>query len=359
MGHVCDWIRECIEQQEVSRRCAPTPLTDNSKFPSALKTSQSHLASDEQSLERWRVHAALERFRGKLDNARKVYNTVLVSQVGNLDAGGMWWSWAEMEWLAGQHEASQAVILKSVGVEGPLGVNILRAKRQLEDNIQRSSANPSLGKDVLDLWESRSNRMAWTKSRALLELLTSSLSAALVVLDNHMERIDSSSAIGARELESLVMVSLALIYHYGVTLRNPYPPEVLRKRAGKALLLFPSNSFILGMFLEGERGQSVWGKVREQLGEVMVGGEVRDKDLMRRVVDLWIESGWEHGRWQLEKERARSGLNNAVKHERYELGSGLLLYRFWIALIQNLCITKDEREPNLVEVLDRARGDRR
>ena len=224
-----------------------------------------------------------------------------------------------MEWLAGQHEASQSVILKSVGVEGPLGVDVLRAKRQLEDNIQRSTANPTSDEGVLDRipWEPRSNRMAWTKSRALLELLTSSLSAALDVLDNHMERIDSSTTVGTRELESLVMVSLALIYHYGVTLRNPYPPEILRKRAERALALFPSNSFVLGMFLEGERGQGVWGKVREQLGEVMVDGEVRDKDLMRRVVDLWIESGWEHGRWQMEKERARSGLNNAVKHERY------------------------------------------
>ena len=238
-----------------------------------------------------------------------------------------------MEWLAGQDEASQAVILKSVGVDGPFGVNLLRAKRQLEDNIERLSANSTLNKGgldpgtdlELDLREPRSHRVAWVKSRALLELLTSSLPAALTVLDNHMEGIDTSSVTGTRELESLVMVSLALIYHYGITLRNPYPPEILRKRAEKALLLYPSNSFVLGMFLEGERGQGVWGKVREQLGEVIIDGEARDKDLMRRVVDLWIESGWEHGRWQLEKERARSGLNNAVKHERYKPGLGLSL----------------------------------
>jgi len=227
-----------------------------------------------------------------------------------------------MEWLAGQYEASQTVILKSVDVEGPLGVNILRAKRQLEDNIQSSLANSTLGKDGMDPWDRCTHRMAWIKSRALLDLLTSSLPTALTFLDNHMEGIDSSSVIGARELESLVMVSLALIHHHGVTLRNAYPPEILRKRAEEALLLYPSNSFILGIFLESERGQGVWGKVREQLGEVIVDGVVRDKDLMRRAVDLWIESGWEHGRWQLEKERAKSGLNNAVKHERYEPASG-------------------------------------
>ena len=325
--------------------------------PSALKISQSFLSSDEQSLERWRVHATLERFRGKLNNARKVYNTVLISQgsqAGNLDAGDMWWGWAEMEWLAGLHEASQVVILKSVGVEEPLGANILRAKRHLEDNIHKLSVNSASGKNGSDAWELRSHRMAWIKSRALLELLTSSLPAALTVLDNHMEGIDTSSVIGTRERESLVMVSLALIYHYGFTLRNPYPPEILRKRAGGALLQYPSNSFILGMFLEGERGQGVWGRVREQLGEVIVDGEVRDKDLMRRVVDLWIESGWEHGRWQLERERARSGLNNAVKHERYEtpVGSISPLFLFWTALI-NLGIVQDEGESNPMEVLDR------
>ena len=264
-----------------------------------------------------------------------------------------------MEWLAGQPEAAQVVILKSVGVEGPLGVNVLRAKRLLEDNIQGSPAKTSLGKDGLDPWGSCSHRVAWIKSRALLELVTSSLPAALTVLDNHMEEIDTSSVIGARELESLVMVSLALIYHYGVTLRNPYPREILRKRAEKSLLLYPSNSFVLGMFLEGERGQGVWGKVREQLGEVIVDGEVRDKDLMRRMVDLWIESGWEHGRWQLEKERARSGLSNAVKHERCETRLYLThSVDFWVGLI-NLGITQDERKSNPLEVLDRTRSDRR
>ena len=269
-----------------------------------------------------------------------------------------------MEWLAGQHEASQTVILKSVGVEGPLGVNVLRAKRQLEENIQRSSGTGALGRDGPDPWKPGSHRVAWIKSRALLELLTSSLAAALTVLDNHMEGIDPSSVMGTHELESLVMVSLALIYHHGVTLRNPYPPEILRRRAEKALVLYPSNSFVLGMFLEGERGQGVWGKVREQLGEVIVEGEVRDKDLMRRVVDLWTESGWEHGRWQLEKERARSGLNNAVKHERYEPGLDLSLslslppFQFWIGLI-NLGVGQDEGKPDLMEALDRTRGDRR
>jgi hypothetical protein len=88
---------------------------------------------------------------------------------------------------------------------------------------------------------------------------------------------------------------------------------------------------------------------------VMVDGEVRDKDVMRRMVDLWIESGWEHGRWQLEKERARSGLNNAVKHERCVPA----LDPSRIALIHGFGVTQDERKPNPMEVLDRARGDRR
>jgi len=121
---------------------------------------------------------------------------------------------------------------------------------------------------------------------------------------------------------------MAFIYHYGVTLRNPIPPAILRDRVEDALQVYPSNSFLLGLFLESQRGQGVWGKVREQLGEKFVDGELKDKDVMRRVIEVWIESGWEHGRWQLEKERVRTGLSNALQHER--TAGSPILWRIFI-----------------------------
>ena len=259
------------------------------------------LASDQDSLLRWAIHASLEKVRGRIEEARKIYHTVLVSQsLSGYGASSLWWDWAELEWFAGQQKAAQAVILKSTSIEGTTGVSILRAKRALDGEIGKA---PTSWKD----------REAWIKLRALLELLTSSPTTTLSILDEAMVQFER----GTVAHERLTVVSLALLYHHGVTLRNPIPPAILRERTEKALHTYPSNSVVLGMFLECERGQGMWGKVRGQLGEMVVNGELKEKDVMRRVIEVWIGCGWEHGRWQTEKERVRTGLSNAMRHERF------------------------------------------
>jgi hypothetical protein len=281
----------------------------NQRKISATKFSRSLLSLDQDSLARWGSHASLERSRGRLDETRKIYRTVLGSSQIPVGAAPLWWSWAEIEWLAGRPETSRELILQAAGVEGSTGVSILRARRALEGHIQPGSPISA-------------EREAWIKLRALLEFLASSPSTALSVLDVHIKNLDPGSIVHER----LTAVSLSLLYKYGTTLRNPIPPAILRQRAEKALEIYPSNSFILGLFLESQKGQGVWGKIREQLGEIVIDGELKEKDVMRRVIDVWIESGWEHGRWQSEKERVRAGLSNAMQHERYiYLNSGGLV----------------------------------
>jgi hypothetical protein len=206
-----------------------------------------------------------------------------------------------MEWLADQAEAAQGVILRAAGVDGTSGVSILRAKRVLEGHIRTTSNS----------WKEQE---AWIKIRALLEMLTTSPIAALSSLDDSL----ATFSPGTIQHETLTMVSMAFLYHYGMTLRNPIPPANLRERVENALQIYPSNSFILGLFLESQRGQGVWGKIHQQLGEMIVGGELKGKDVMRRVIEVWIESGWEHGRWLSDKERVRTGLTNALQHERFD-----------------------------------------
>jgi hypothetical protein len=149
-------------------------------------------------------------------------------------------------------------------------------------------------------------REGWIKLRALLELLTDNgPSAALHVFDKHLLDTKGTSH------ESLTIACLFMLYHYSVTLRNPMPPSVLRERVREALEEYPSNSVILGLFLEGEKGRGVWGGVRSILGES--GGKM--KDVARRIQEVWI-TGWERGRWTSEIERTRSGLAAAVESER-------------------------------------------
>lgn len=273
----------------------------NSSFQSALKLSRSFLSNARGSLLHWAAHAQLERIRGRHDEARKVYQAVLIASTPatmQVAVGQMWWNWAEMEWVTGRSGEALNVVLRAAGVEGRGSVVTLRAKRNLEDAIK--------GVEGQMRWK---DQEAWIKLRALLELLMGNdPSAALVVFDSHL----AHGRLGQVTHESLTVACLLMLYHYAVVLKNPMPPSLLRKRANKAMDEYPSNSVILGLFLEGEKGQGVWGRVRGILGES--GGKT--KDVARRIEEVWI-AGWERGRWEGEVERTRSGLAAAVEHERY------------------------------------------
>lgn len=241
--------------------------------------------------------------RGRVDDARKVYQTVLSSSPPQqTHLGEMWWDWAEMEWLAGNSEEALKVVLNAVGV-GQLGIGgvaVLKARRNLEDNILKIDEGEERWKDT----------ESWIKLKALLELLaTRDASAMLATFDTHLGRHSEGSIVH----ESLTVSSLLLLYQHGNILKNPTPPAISRERAKVALELYPSNSVVLGMFLEGEKGQGVWGRVREILGDRE--GVGKGKDIARRAEEVWI-AGWESGRWEGEIERTRSGLAGAVIHHR-------------------------------------------
>lgn len=197
-----------------------------------------------------------------------------------------------MEWLAGKSEEASSVILRSAGVQGKGEVAVLRAKRALEEAPRR---------DIQ--WQ---ERVAWIRLRALLELLTTADAKVAVGLFD----VDATNE-GSVQHESLTIASLLMLYYHSVILQNPMAPALLRERAARAVDLYPSNSIVIGLFLEGEKGQGVWGNVRANLGES--GG--KSKDVARRVEEVWISS-WERGRWLNEIERTRSGLSAAVEHDR-------------------------------------------
>lgn len=250
-----------------------------------------------QSLEYWGAHAQLERVNGRFDGARKIYQTVLVdsqTKASHQGASDLWWKWAEMEWLAGLDEQAMNVILRSASVQATSGVGVLRAKRSLDDSRAGASR-----------WQ---DQQSWTKLRALLDLLNGSdMKEILRIFDAEISSLDH----GTVPHESLTMAALLFIFNYRVVLKNPMQPVLLRERAEQALEAYPSNSIIIGVFLEGEKGQGVWGKVRGMLG----AADGKFKDVARRMEEVWI-AGWENGRWKAELERTRYGLAAAVEDER-------------------------------------------
>lgn len=80
-------------------------------YSSAVKLAKTILADHRDSLALWDGYARLERQRGKLDDARKVYVTALslssdevksMSAEGRGEAWVLWKGWVEMEWEAGE-----------------------------------------------------------------------------------------------------------------------------------------------------------------------------------------------------------------------------------------------------------------
>ncbi|CCL98994.1 uncharacterized protein FIBRA_01002 [Fibroporia radiculosa] len=275
---------------------------------SALKISKHLLASRQDSLLLWASHAQLERLRGRLDDARKIYQTVLSasSNSGSPEAMHMWWDWAEMEWLAGGSDVAIEVLVRSTAGQGTSGVAILRAKRYLQESLAITSQ---------ETWKTRELRL---KIWALLELLTASPHSALSVFDTQISKLTPQTI----SHESMTAASVLFLYNHSAVLRNPMPPALFRERAERAVDLYPNNTVLLGLFLEAEKGRGIWGRVRAMLSENTGTPLLKEKDIMRRMAETWV-TGWGIGGWEAEQERARSGLSAAVQSERTR-GSAIL-----------------------------------
>jgi len=210
-----------------------------------------------------------------------------------------------MEWTSRRTDAALEVILRASGSQGIGSIAILRAKRSLEESWERTPEH---------CWKERES---WIKLRGLLELLTATTISAMDFFDAKLCVLENGSLLH----ESLTVAILVMLYTYAVTLRNVVPPALLRERAEQALDEYPNNTIILAVFLEAQKGQGIWGRVKALFGE-HAGVGMKEKDVSRRIAEVWI-AAWEKGRWEAEQERTRSGLSMAVSEERTR-GSAIL-----------------------------------
>ena len=246
------------------------------------------------------MQARLERIGHRYEKARKVYRIGISALSGSVNAHivDLWWDSAELEWLLSQNDAALDVILAAAGqAGGRIGVAFLRAKRRLEDSFQQLQIP----------WK---YRLKWLKLRILLELLTGSIESAIETA----RTFQAAEIEGDHQHESLVVTILSLIYNHIVILRNHARPGLLRDLVHSALESYPNNTFILGMFLESEKSEGMWGRVRALLGERRVA-QAKEKPLSRRVMEIWF-CNWEDGRWFGEIERIRSCLEAATASYR-------------------------------------------
>ncbi|KAI0778496.1 DUF1740-domain-containing protein [Trametes elegans] len=274
----------------------------------ALKFSKTLLAGARDSVPHWAAHARMERLRGRVDDARKVYQMVLAGAPSQQRAGegAMWWDWAQMEWLARDEGAALQALIRASGAAGTGtgGIAVLRAKRHFEALLTTQLLRAH--------WQERA---PWIRIAALLELLTASPQAAMAVFDGYLNTLEH----GSPAHENLTVAALALLYDHSVVLKSSTPPALLRERAERAVEAYPGNTAALG---------GIWGRVRAMLGETAADGTGKEKDVVRRVAEVWV-AGWEKGRWEAEVERTRSGLGAAAEDERTR-GSAVL-WKLFIA----------------------------
>ncbi|KIY45744.1 hypothetical protein FISHEDRAFT_76294 [Fistulina hepatica ATCC 64428] len=281
----------------------------NVGLKNATKLSRSFLSEAGNSLLHWSAHAQLERLRGRLDDARKLFKAVLLEsrpppqQAG---CGTLWHNYAEMEWLDGKPNTALRVVFSAANIEGEGGIAALRAKRYFADLLddRTVSLRPK-------------DREAWVTMLALTELLTTrDLQSALKAFDTYMPGGDAA--------EGSTVAMLLMIYRHAIILRSPTPPVILRERATAALRLFPGNSIILGLYLESEKGQGVWGRVKSMMDDDKI-----EKDVYRRTMEMWAAT-WDQQRWHFDIERARDSLLTALDQDRTK-GSHIL-WRLYLEL---------------------------
>ncbi|KAG8888528.1 hypothetical protein FRB98_007493 [Tulasnella sp. 332] len=325
-----EFIRQLFQQ--VSRKIQSTYfdevwLTFEAAFSvkTALKVSRALLSKDRDSIPRWTSHAKLERLRDKISDARKVYETSLDTVSPNDTRPGveiMFWDWAEMEWLAGGEKRKVLdVILKSVGVTnvgaGAGGASmILRGRKVLEERIRSAMNGLTSSGPHREGASTFGTIVALINTAALLELVSGGDGEADVIAALQKHDIHATTNLGGAPFdrsqyclrEALAFASSRLLYHHTRTLRTPIPPITLRRHVESAVREFPDNTVLLGIWLESEKGEMIWGRVRQVVGEIV--NPKGEGVIPTRA--LW-------GTWQGIEEisRVRNMLNRVIEGERH------------------------------------------
>jgi hypothetical protein len=186
-----------------------------------------------------------------------------------------------MIWLTGRTEKVVGLICRACGLQQQQSyssLDILRTKRTLDEALAGNNVRSVEGVRAV------------VRLRFLLELVAGGVEALLSIFDFHLKTIQTLEELlpGARECG--ITELFLLLHHHTLQLRRPFSRAKLRQRVCDALELYPNNTFYLALFLECERGESLWGRtwgliseehrtdLNDQFAHVMIN---------RRLWDIW------------------------------------------------------------------------
>ncbi|KAL7422893.1 hypothetical protein Q5752_002190 [Cryptotrichosporon argae] len=234
---------------------------------SAVKLAKTVLSADRDNLALWDGYARLERQRGRLAAARNVYVTALQAALARraaaesapggdsgdlaIDEDEMWAAWAEMEWAHGE-DACLEVVVMAAGQ----GRERIAACLEPEHTPARPTpiallkARQYYGAPLLPLSASR---------RAVAAYFVATQDGPESARDLLLSVIDALPAGHPQQEETYQLVVRLLHVHVG---RHPSPAALTRDVLAAALVAFPNNTAFLSLYLWGEAGGRVYGRMR-------------------------------------------------------------------------------------------------
>ncbi|GAA5908743.1 hypothetical protein JCM8208_006776 [Rhodotorula glutinis] len=247
----------------------------------AVKLAKQVLRDHRNDLALWDAYARIERQRGKAADARQVYCTALsmyrsFKPQDQIDGPLLWRAWAEMEWEDGRSVIALKVLVAATSTANvdlaslastdpdarPSAPQLLRSRQHYTHDLE-AAFQPHATQPLVR------NRNHLAFSFALLQYLTSDLSAAVDVLERHLFRLDCAGATGSAEHEEALMMYAKLLFRHSVVGRG-YRPAQLRELLERALGEFKNNSVFLALFYHNEQRMRIENHFRRLMEDKVI-----------------------------------------------------------------------------------------
>lgn len=265
---------------------------------SAIKSSKQRLETDRSSLHLWKNHARLERIRGKNVEASKIYAMAIALDPQSSEMPPLVADAIEFFWLKDDRDEVQQILSRFLDIQGPfVGLNLLRARKNLDGRT-------SLYATETLQWE------ACIRIKFFLELCGTTIQGSIAIIDAAIFALDRQPSL----CESLTIWLCATVYLISQISGSMVPPAVVSERVNMALVEYGSNTILLGLFLECERGLGIWGRVRTLLDDnSSIGSAMLTPKRLKRIAwEIWAED-WGYGRWEPERVRMKFERSLVVK----------------------------------------------
>ncbi|KAI8393343.1 NRDE-2, necessary for RNA interference-domain-containing protein [Radiomyces spectabilis] len=273
-----EFVRNALEQLlklEKSDELAMLYLSfaSSGNYKSARKLAKQLLKDQRTNMTLWNAYAQMERYHGKIDEARKVYLTALSMTGSSSDpseAPLIHAMFAQLEVENDRHNAALNILVAMADGETynegnsslPTKPQVLKTKEFFAQRTAQFSTLVGTAKETKAGYY-------YIVCHGLFEYLTQGIDAACAVYDRALRYVRDRQAERGFVSEKLWKAYAELLCHHQMKSHGGYKPGLLRDAMTRALALFPNDTIFLGLFIWNEAKTKLHGRVRAFFGEAL------------------------------------------------------------------------------------------